>query len=211
MPKKSLFKSLAKKLSLELLEGDIIKIAGVALTAIVATQIVFTKGFHFVQELKADVLGVHEVAEIVEVIDDPTRTIEEPIAEIHTVDYADTDPISENFYQAIVENSKNIILRWDTNGVITYMNPFGAEFFGYTQTEIIGKSVFLLVPGVESVSQRDLNQTLRDIQKDSEKFRDSAHENIKKSGERVWIVWVNSSIHNNNEIETLSIGTEGVR
>jgi PAS domain S-box-containing protein len=196
---------LAKKLSLELLEGNIIKIAGIALTAIVATQIVFTKGFHFVQELRTDVLGVHEVAE------EQTHTPEESIAEIHTVDYADADSIPENFYQAIVENSKNIILKWDSNGVITYMNPFGAEFFGYTQAEIIGKSVFLLVPGVESVSQRDLNQTLSNIQKDPEKFRNSAHENIKKSGERVWVVWVNSSIHNDSEIETLSIGTEGVR
>ena len=208
MPKKSLFKSLAKKLSLELIEGDIIKIAGIALTAIVATQIVFTKGFHFVQELRTDVLGIHEVAE------DQTHTPEEPIADateepIHTVNRANTIP--ENFYQAIVENSKNIILKWDSNGVITYMNPFGAELFGYTQAEIIGKSVFLLVPGVESVTQRDLNQILRDIQKDPEKFRNSSYENIKKSGERMWIVWINSSIHGDNEIETLSVGTKGVR
>jgi PAS domain S-box-containing protein len=204
MPKKSLIKSLAKKLSLELLEGDIIKIAGIALTAIVAMQIVFTKGFHFVQEMKADVLGVdtHEVAETHE-------AIEEPMTEIHITKAVNPEP--KNFYKEIVENSRSIILKWNTDGVITYMNPFGAEFFGYTQDEVIGKSAFLLVPGVESVTQRDLNQTLRDIQKDPEKFRDSANENIKKSGERVWIIWTNSTIHSDHETEILSIGNEGVR
>ncbi|MFH1375091.1 MAG: PAS domain S-box protein [Patescibacteria group bacterium] len=194
MPKKkSLIKSLAKKLSLELIEGDIIKITGIALTILVATQIIFTKGSHLIKEMSANVLGTHESSEV----------------ELSVAEHEDS--ISEDFYKEIVEGSKSIILKWDADGMITYMNPFGAEFFGYTQDEIIGKSIFLLVPGVESITQRDLNQMLRDIQKNPENFQNSANENIKKSGEQVWMIWTNSAIYSDGKNEVLSIGNEGVR
>lgn len=193
MPKRSPLKSLRRRFSLEFLEGDVIKIAGIALTALVATQIVFTKGSHLIKEMSANVLGTQEPSEV----------------ELSIVEREDI--VSEDFYKEIVEGSKSIILKWDTNGVITYMNPFGAEFFGYTQDEVIGKSIFLLVPGVESVTQRDLNQMLRDIQKNPEKFQNSANENIQKSGKRVWVIWTNSAIQNDGKSEILSIGNEGVR
>jgi len=193
MPKKSAKKSLRKKFSLEFLEGDVIKIAGIALTALVATQIVFTKGSHLIKEMSADVLGTHESAEV----------------ELSATEHEDV--ISEDFYKKIVEGSKSVILKWDADGVITYMNPFGAEFFGYTQDEVIGKSIFLLVPGVESETQRDLNELLRDIQKNPEKFQSSANENIKKDGKRVWVIWTNSAIHSDQGGEILSIGNEGSR
>ncbi|MBU1090003.1 PAS domain S-box protein [Patescibacteria group bacterium] len=190
-----------KKFSLEFLEGDVIKITGIVLTILVATQIVFVKGFHLVKEMRADVLGSHESAETYE-----TSSTEETQADIKE----QKDSISEDFYKKIVESSKSIILKWDSDGMITYMNSFGAEFFGYTQDEIIGKSMFLLVPGIESTTKRDLNQMLRDIQKDPEKFRSSENENIKKTGERVWVTWTNTAIDIDGKSEILSIGNEDV-
>ncbi|MFH0834320.1 MAG: PAS domain-containing protein [Patescibacteria group bacterium] len=194
MPKKSFLRSLAKRFSLEIVEKDIIKISGIVLTALIAIQLVFTKGLHVVEDLKSDVLGSHESAKTEQVVE-PEKTEQEV-----------KDP-----YQAMVENSRNIVLEWNSGGVITYINPFGAEFFGYGQKEIIGKSIYLLVPGVESESQRDLNQMLRDVQREPEKFENTANENIKKNGERVWIIWTNSEIETKDGTEILSIGRAGQR
>ncbi|MCK5472228.1 PAS domain S-box protein [Candidatus Gracilibacteria bacterium] len=155
--------------------------------------------------MRADVLGSHNSAE--------THEIEKhgvSPEEIQTDDKEHQDSISDDFYKKIVENSKNIVVKWDLDGMITYMNPFGAEFFGFTQDEIIGKSMFLLVPGIESITKRDLNQMLRDIQKDPEKFRNSENENIKKNGERVWMTWTNTTIYSDGKSEILSVGSEGV-
>jgi len=195
MPKKSFLRALAEKFSLEVVEGDIIKIAGIALTIIVASQIVITKGAHFVHDLKSDVLGAGEHEAAAEDVVEPEKT----------------EPEIKDIYQTMVENSRTIVLEWNAGGVITYINPFGAEFFGYSQDEIIGKSIFLLVPGVESGSQRDLNQMLRDIQREPEKFESTANENIKKSGERVWVIWTNSEVETKDGKEILSIGRAGER
>lgn len=198
MPKKSLLKSLAKKFSLEVFEGDIIKAAGIALTALVAVQIVFTKGMHLVKDLKSDVLGSHgHEAAVVEEVVEPEPTVEE---------IEDEDP-----YKAMVENSRDIVLKWNAGGVITYINPFGAQFFGYSQDEIIDKSIFLLVPGSESETQRDLNQMLRDIQKEPEMHENTENENIKKNGDRVWIIWTNSEIETETGKEILSVGRPSER
>ncbi len=194
-----------KKLSLEIFEGDVIKITGIVLTILIAIQIVFVKGSHLVKEMKSDVLGSHESAEIHE-----TEKHGINLEKIQAGDEEHEDFTSEDFYKKIVENSKTIILKWDLDGMITYMNPFGAEFFGYTQDEIIGKSMFLLVPGIESITKRDLNQVLRDIQKDPAKFRSSENENIKKNGERVWMIWTNTTIHSDGKSEILSMGNENM-
>ena len=206
MPKKlpaTKQKPAKKKFSLEFLEGNVIKITGIVLTTLIATQIVFMKGSHLIKEMSADVLGLHESAEI-----HKTEKHEINSEEVQAVVEKHEDPISEDFYKKIVESSKSIILKWDLDGMITYMNPFGAEFFGYTQDEIIGKSMFLLVPGIESITKRDLNQVLRNIQKDPEKFRSSENENIKKNGERVWMIWTNATIYNDGKSEILSVGNE---
>ena len=70
MPKKlpaTKKKPTKKKFSLEFLEGDVIKITGIALTVLVATQIVFVKGSHLIKEMRADVLGSHNSAETHEI------------------------------------------------------------------------------------------------------------------------------------------------
>ena len=48
---------------------------------------------------------------------------------------------SEEKYRDFVENANSIILRWDIEGRITYMNPYGLKFFGYGLEELIGKNV----------------------------------------------------------------------
>lgn len=101
---------------------------------------------------------------------------------------------SEREYESVVETANSIILKLDADGMITYINRFGLEFFGYTKEEIIGKdSRDMLVPQLDS-NGRDLRSMIDEILDDIEGFATNVNENIKKNGERVWVTWSNRAL-----------------
>ena len=86
---------------------------------------------------------------------------------------------SEEKYRDLVENANSIILRWDIEGNITYMNPYGLVFFGYSIGELIGKNVVgTIVPETESTTTRDLTSLMKDIQRDPDKHKNNENENM---------------------------------
>jgi len=95
------------------------------------------------------------------------------------------------YYQNLVENAKSIILEMDKEGRVIFWNKFAAEFFGYTSKEIIGKSVVGTIVPEKETGGRDLRQLIEDICKNPHDYANNVNENIKKNGERVWIVWTN--------------------
>ena len=118
---------------------------------------------------------------------------------------------SEEKYRELVENASSIILRWDTTGKITFLNEFGLRFFGFTNDEIIGKSVMgTIVPATESGSERDLSLMIDDIIRNPEKYELNENENITRNGKRVWIRWQNKTLlDKNGQVAGLfSIGTD---
>jgi len=118
---------------------------------------------------------------------------------------------SERKYQDVVENANSIILRWDPAGNVIFMNPYGLEFFGYSQEELVGKNVVgTIVPATETYTQRDLTSLMKDIQKDPDKYKNNENENMRKNGDRVWISWTNKAIvdEKGNIEEILSIGND---
>ena len=48
---------------------------------------------------------------------------------------------TDKYYEEIVEHSNSIILRFDVNGVVTFLNRFGQKFFEYSLEEIVGKKL----------------------------------------------------------------------
>src|SRR4029450_11408124 len=73
----------------------------------------------------------------------------------------------------------SIILRWDPEGRILYVNEYGQDYFGYTFGELIGRSVIgTIVPQTET-SGRDLS---------------NENENMRRDGERVWVTWRNRPV-----------------
>ena len=54
---------------------------------------------------------------------------------------------NERAYREIVNRTNAIVLRWDPQGRILFMNDFGQRLFGYAEEELIGRSVLeLIVP-----------------------------------------------------------------
>src|SRR5262245_55980801 len=44
-------------------------------------------------------------------------------------------------FRELVQNANTIVLRWDLQGRITFLNDFGLELFGYTAEQLLGRSV----------------------------------------------------------------------
>ncbi|MBU0967015.1 MAG: PAS domain S-box protein [Proteobacteria bacterium] len=117
---------------------------------------------------------------------------------------------SERNYRAMVESANSIVLKWDTTGTINYLNPFGLEFFGFTREEIVGRNVMgTIVPEAESTG-RDLRYMIDDILVNPLKYMNNINQNMRKSGERVWISWTNEPIVDagGNFLEIQSIGND---
>jgi PAS domain S-box-containing protein len=101
---------------------------------------------------------------------------------------------SEIKFRHLIENANSIILEMDTGGNIIFMNNFGVEFFGFKEDELLGRNVIgTIVPPVDSAG-RDLQNMIREIVTNPENFAGNENENIKKNGERVWIVWTNQPV-----------------
>jgi PAS domain S-box-containing protein len=117
---------------------------------------------------------------------------------------------NEQKYRELVMLANSIILRWSRDGRITFMNEFGQRFFGYSETEILGKHVIgTIVPKKESTG-RDLRLLIEEITKDPKKFERNINENIRRNGERAWIDWANKVVldEHGKIKEILSIGSD---
>jgi PAS domain S-box-containing protein len=117
---------------------------------------------------------------------------------------------SEQKYRELVNEAATVILRWDINGNVTFFNEYAQTFFGFKEEEILGKNVVgTIVPETEFTG-RDLALLMEDICRDPSKYENNENENIKRSGERVWIAWRNRPIYNQagELIEIHSVGID---
>jgi PAS domain S-box-containing protein len=117
---------------------------------------------------------------------------------------------SELNYRELVEHANSIILRWNSEGRVTFLNEFGQRFFGYSAEEIVGRHVMnTIVPPTES-GGRDLTRLMEDICAAPETFEQNVNENMRRNGERVWIAWTNRLVRDDNGrvVELLSVGSD---
>jgi len=117
---------------------------------------------------------------------------------------------AERAYREIVDRTNAIVLRWDPQGRILFMNDFGQRLFGYAEEELIGRSVLeLIVPGTESTG-RDLVAMIEDILRHPESYEHNENENVARDGRRLWITWRNTSIVDSKGrlVEILSTGID---
>jgi two-component system, cell cycle response regulator len=102
---------------------------------------------------------------------------------------------AERAYREIVDRTNAIVLRWDPRGRILFMNDFGQRLFGYTEEELIGRSVLeLIVPDTEESSGRDLVAMIQEILRHPELYEHNENENVARDGTRLWITWRNTAI-----------------
>ncbi|MFO7975061.1 MAG: PAS domain S-box protein, partial [Candidatus Hydrogenedentota bacterium] len=116
-------------------------------------------------------------------------------------------------YRQLVQGVNSVVLRWDPEGRITFMNEYGQRFFGWRWEELSGKPlVGTIVPETDSTGN-DLRPMVADVLRHPEKYVTQENENIKRDGERVWMSWSNRPIFDDdgNLVELLSIGNDITR
>jgi len=117
---------------------------------------------------------------------------------------------AEATYREIVHRTNTIVLRWDPDGRILFLNEYGQRLFGYTLDELVGRSVLgLIVPDTES-SGRDLVAMIHDLLRHPERYVANENENVRRDGERLWITWRNTAITDADGrlVEILSTGID---
>jgi PAS domain S-box-containing protein len=117
---------------------------------------------------------------------------------------------SEKKYRELVENANSIIMRRDIEGNITFFNEFAQKFFGYTENEILGKSLEgTIFPNTKS-TKIYLDNLLALLKHSPEKPNINEKESVLRNGQKIWIAWTYKPIFDSekNLIEILCIGTD---
>lgn len=116
---------------------------------------------------------------------------------------------SEHRYKELVQLASSAIIRWRSDGSITFFNDYAQTFFGYTHEEIIGKHVSIIVPQRES-SGTDLSGLVQNILDHPARFVNNINENICRDGRRAWMAWTNTPIFDENGkvTEILTVGVD---
>ncbi len=117
---------------------------------------------------------------------------------------------SEKKYRELVENANSIILRRDPAGRITFFNEYAQRFFGFSEKEILGKSMIgTIVPEKDSLGN-DQTEVLLAIGADPGRTPTHEYENRRRNGERVWVSWTNRALRDpqGKTVEILCIGND---
>ena len=116
---------------------------------------------------------------------------------------------SEEKYRELVQNANSIIFRWGRDGTIHFFNEFAQTFFGYTEEEIVGRSVLGTILPETETSGRDLQEMIGEIAAHPTYHGTNVNENMRKSGERIWVAWTNKPVFEQGGItEILSVGLD---
>ena len=101
---------------------------------------------------------------------------------------------SEIKYRELVENANSIILKLDADGNITFFNEFAEKFFGYKVQEILGKNpVGTIIPHTD-LEGNNLELVYNEILRNPARFISYENENMRRSGDRVWVSWANKPL-----------------
>ena len=117
---------------------------------------------------------------------------------------------SETKYRELVENANSLIIRFDTKGRLTFFNEYAQNFFGYSEAEILGRSITETILPQESGSGRPIQDQVNDFLRNPEKYQSNELENQRRNGERIWVAWTNRPIldSDGNIIEFLCVGVD---
>jgi diguanylate cyclase (GGDEF)-like protein/PAS domain S-box-containing protein len=100
----------------------------------------------------------------------------------------------EATYREIVDRTNSIVLRWDVEGRVIFLNDYGQRLFGFTNEELVGRSVLGTIVADTESSGRDLVAMIHDLLRHPERYVSNENENIRRDGGRVWITWRNTPI-----------------
>lgn len=104
---------------------------------------------------------------------------------------------SQKQYEDLVENISSVILKYDTNGTITFINDYGERFFGYSRADLVGRNLVGTLINPFDSSGRDMQLMLHNILSKPDDYSLSQSEVATQWGEKIWMEWANKPIRDN--------------
>ncbi|WP_319409316.1 PAS domain S-box protein [uncultured Desulfosarcina sp.] len=103
-----------------------------------------------------------------------------------------------------------IVLRIDARGRVLSLNPFGLDFFGYGEAEILGKPAVGTIIPKKDTAGNDLETMIDHLLRSPEDYSHQINENRRKDGDRVWVVWSNRAFRDETGkvTEILCVGND---
>jgi two-component system NarL family sensor kinase len=141
-------------------------------------------------------------------VEERTQALQQEIAERQQTEAALRQ--SEANYRNLLQTANSVIIRYDTQGRIHYINDYGVKLLGYEEHEILGRTVFeTIIPEVE-LSGRDMRPFVHDLLRNPQSYPHGEGEDLCRDGRRVWMEWSNQAIFNEqgDVVEILSVGND---
>ncbi|NLN92428.1 MAG: PAS domain S-box protein [Candidatus Hydrogenedens sp.] len=115
---------------------------------------------------------------------------------------------SEEKYRSLVQNANSIIIRWQQDGTITFLNSYGLQFFKYDEAEIIGKRVQDTLLSLSS--ENSMGDVVQGLFENPSRRLESIRQVVCKDGTTAWVSWMHSvsSDEISPDLEILSIGQD---
>jgi two-component system sensor histidine kinase/response regulator len=107
-------------------------------------------------------------------------------------------------YESLVNFMRAIVIKLRGDHVITFANAYASELLGFSNAELVGQHMDLIIPAEWHEKVRHRVDSL----KGQEVQVNEVNENVSKSGERFWIAWSNRVIRSGDgqEKEVLCVG-----
>jgi PAS domain S-box-containing protein len=93
-----------------------------------------------------------------------------------------------------LEGVSSVILRWDTQGRILFMNDYGLKLFGFTADEVVGEPLAGSIVPASEVVEQNIRRMIDEIAADPARYESDETENQRKDGGRIWMAWRNTPI-----------------
>jgi two-component system NarL family sensor kinase len=141
-------------------------------------------------------------------VEEQTQALQQEIAERQQTEAALRQ--SEANYRNLLQTANSVIIRYDPQGRIHYINDYGVKLLAYEEHQILGRTLFeTIIPDIE-ISGRDVKPFVHDLLRNPQSYPQGEGENLCRDGRRVWVVWSNQAIFNEqgDVVEILSVGND---
>ena len=141
-------------------------------------------------------------------VEEQTQALQQEIAERQQTEAALRQ--SEANYRNLLQTANSVIICYDMQGRIRYINDYGVKLLGYEEHEIVGRTVFETIVPEAELSGRDMRPFVHALLRNPQSYPQGEGENLCRDGRRVWMSWSNQAIFNEQGevVEILSVGND---
>lgn len=141
-------------------------------------------------------------------VEEQTHALQQEIAERQQTEAALRQ--SEANYRNLLQTANSVIIRYDPQGRIHYINDYGVKLLGYEEHQILGRTLFETIIPEAELSGRDVRPMVHDLLHNPQSYPQGEGENLCRDGRRVWMAWSNQAIFNDQGkvVEILSVGND---